>query len=159
MQGGGAIVIPIRDGFLDKLHLTSTTTEASCSTIDSSRDVTTTANIPDNKMYVPLTSSSSSSSPSSSSVFSLPSLCYMTADPQDMMTRNCMSIAKVLKIDLVCPIKRYEKIPRRGSSLCFYESVLEQTIYTSEGNIHRTSDRAYKISTFCIIRNNLHLPV
>ncbi len=68
-------------------------------------DVTTTANIPDNKMYVPLTSSSSSSS---SSVFSLPSLCYMTADPQDMMTRNCMSIAKVLKIDLVCPIKRYE---------------------------------------------------
>ena len=76
-------------------------------------DVTTTANIPDNKMYVPLTSSSSSSS----SVFSLPSLCYMTADPQDMMTRNCTSITKVLKIDLVCPIKRYEKIPRRGLSL------------------------------------------
>ncbi len=45
------------------------------------------------------------------------------------MTRNCMSIAKVLKIDLVCPIKRYKKIPRRGSILCFYESVLEQTIY------------------------------
>ena len=89
-------------------------------------DVTTTANIPDNKMYVPLTSSSSS-------VFSLPSLCYMTADPQDMMTRNCMSIAKVLKIDLVCPIKRYEKIPRRGSSLCFYESVLGQAIYSQRG--------------------------
>ncbi len=35
----------------------------------------TTANVPDNKMYVPLTSSSSFS------VFSLPSLCYMIADP------------------------------------------------------------------------------
>ena len=34
----------------------------------------TTANVPDNKMYVPLTSSSSS-------VFSLPSLHYMAADP------------------------------------------------------------------------------
>jgi hypothetical protein len=37
-------------------------------------DVTTTANVPDNKMYVPLTSSSSS-------VFSLPYVLYMIADP------------------------------------------------------------------------------
>ena len=52
----------------------SNSNRRSCSTIDS-RDVTTTANVPDNKMYVPLTSSSSSM------VFSLPSLHYMVADP------------------------------------------------------------------------------
>ena len=53
----------------------------------------TTANVPNNKMYIPLTSSSL--------VFSLSSLRYMVADPgyddkelQDMMTKNCTSIAK-----------------------------------------------------------------
>jgi hypothetical protein len=38
-------------------------------------DVTTTANVQDNKMYVPLTSSSSSF------IFSLPTLSYMMTDP------------------------------------------------------------------------------
>src|SRR5665648_940049 len=52
-----------------KLHLTSTTGEL---VVPLTADVTT-ANVPDNKMYVPLTASSL--------VFSLPSLRYMTADP------------------------------------------------------------------------------
>jgi hypothetical protein len=39
-------------------------------------DVTTTANVHDNQMYVPLMSSSSSSS-----VFSSQLVCYMVADP------------------------------------------------------------------------------
>jgi hypothetical protein len=45
-----------------------------CSTIDS-RDVTTTTNVPGNKMYVPLIS------PSPSLTFSLLTLRYMVADP------------------------------------------------------------------------------
>jgi hypothetical protein len=52
-----------------KLHLTCTTGEI---VVPLTADVTT-ANIPDNKMYVTLTYSSS--------VFALPSLRYMTADP------------------------------------------------------------------------------
>ena len=58
-----------------KLHLTSTT---GALVVPLTADVTT-ANAQDNQMYIPLTSSSSSSS--SSSVFSLPSLRYMAADP------------------------------------------------------------------------------
>jgi hypothetical protein len=58
-----------------KLHLTCTTGEIVVPL--TAADVTTTANVPDNKMYVPLTSSSSSSS----SVFSLPYVLYMIADP------------------------------------------------------------------------------
>lgn len=53
-----------------KLHLTSTTGDL---VVPLTADITT-ANIPDNKMYVSLT-------PSSSLVFSLPSLRYMAADP------------------------------------------------------------------------------
>jgi hypothetical protein len=58
-----------------KLHLTSTTAEDLV--LPLTADVTTTANIPDNKMYIPLTSSYSSS------VFSLLAVLYMTAaDPR-----------------------------------------------------------------------------
>src|SRR6478735_11576530 len=57
-----------------KLHLTSTT---GALVVPLTADVTT-ANVQDNHVYIPLTSSSSSSS---SSVFSLPSLRYMAADP------------------------------------------------------------------------------
>ncbi len=64
-----------------KLHLTCTTGEI---ILPLTADVTT-ANVPDNKIYVSLTShlysSSSSSSYSSSSVFSLSSTLYMVADP------------------------------------------------------------------------------
>jgi len=77
----GAIVIP-RDGFSDKLHLTSTTGKI---IVPLTADVTT-ANVQDNKMYVSLTSSSS--------IFSLSSLRYMMADPGDMMLRYCTSIVK-----------------------------------------------------------------
>ncbi len=35
---------------------------------------------------------------------------------------------KVLGIDLVCPIKRYEKIPRRGSTHAFINQASGQTI-------------------------------
>ncbi len=47
-----------------------------------------------------------------------------------MTIRNCMSIAKVLKIDLVCPVKRYENTPKKRLELvCFYQSVWGQAIY------------------------------
>ena len=52
-----------------KLHLTSTTGKI---VVPLTADVTT-ANVPDNKMYVSLTSTSS--------VFSLSSVLYMVADP------------------------------------------------------------------------------
>ena len=61
---GGAIVIPKGWVFGYKLHLTCTTTTASGGGGEqlvvplTAADVTT-ANVPDNKMYVPLTSSSS----------------------------------------------------------------------------------------------------
>ncbi len=66
-----------------KLHLTSTTGEI---VVPLTADVTT-ANVPDNKMYVPLTSSSSSSA------FSLPYVLYMIAI-QVMTIRTCTSIAR-----------------------------------------------------------------
>jgi hypothetical protein len=61
-------------------------------------DVNTTANIPDNKMYVTLTS------PPSSSVFSLPSALYMIADPGYYDKRLYEYNKKTLRMDLVCPL-------------------------------------------------------
>ncbi|MER5174460.1 MAG: transposase, partial [Candidatus Nitrosocosmicus sp.] len=59
-----------------KLHLTSTTTaDVGKIVVPLTADVTT-ANIPDNQMCVPLTSSSSSSS-----VFFLSSVLYIAGDP------------------------------------------------------------------------------
>jgi hypothetical protein len=72
MQSGDT-VIP-HDGFLDELHLASTTTGALA--VPLIADVTL-LNVPGNKMYVTLTSSSNFSNPS---VFSLPSLHYIIAD-------------------------------------------------------------------------------
>jgi hypothetical protein len=86
----------------------------------------TTANIPDNRMYVSLTS------PSSSSVFSLPSALYMVAD-QDYDDKNLYEYSKkVLGIDLVCPVERYENTPtkERLELVCFYQSTLGQAIYS-----------------------------
>ena len=61
-----------------KLHLTCTTaTDVGEIVVPLTAADVTTANVPDNKMYIPLTSSSSSSS----SVFSLPYVLYMIADP------------------------------------------------------------------------------
>jgi hypothetical protein len=46
-----------------------------------------------------------------------------------MMTRNCMDIAKVLGINLVCPVERYKSNPKERLELvCFYESEMGQAI-------------------------------
>ena len=84
-----------------KLHLTSSTATTAGKEIIvplTAEDVTTTANVPDNKMYIPLTSSSSSS------VFSLPLVCYMVADP-GYDAKKLYEYSKGLGMDLVCPLK------------------------------------------------------
>jgi hypothetical protein len=84
----------------------------------------TTANVPDKRMYIPLTSSSSS-------VFGLPSALYMVADPGYDDKKLYEYSKKVLGIDLICPVKRYESTPKKRLELvCFYQSVLGQTIYS-----------------------------
>jgi hypothetical protein len=74
-----------------KIHLTCTKGEI---VIPLTVDVTTT-NDPDNRMYIPLTSSS---------VFSLPYLLYMIADPGYDNKKLYGYIKKTLKIDMVCPV-------------------------------------------------------
>ena len=87
-------------------------------------DVTTT-NVPDNRMYIPLTSSSSSS------VFSLPYLLYMIADPGYDDKKLYGYSKKALRVDLVCPLERYENTSKKRLELvCFYQSVLGQAIYS-----------------------------
>ncbi len=107
-----------------KLHLTSTTGEI---VVPLTADVTT-ANVPDNKMYVPLTSSSSSA-------FSLPYVLYMIADPGYDDKNLYKYSKKVLGIDLVCPVvERYESTPKKRLEIvCFYQSVLGQAIYNQRG--------------------------
>ncbi len=108
-----------------KLHLTSTTAIEDL-VVPLTVDVTTTANIPDNKMYIPLTSSSTSSS-----VFSLPSLRYMTADPGYDDKKLYEYSKKTLGIGLVCPVERYESTSRKRLELVwFYQSVWGQAIYS-----------------------------
>ncbi len=78
-------------------------------------------------MYVPLTSSSSSSS----LVFSLPSVLYMIANPGYDDKNLYKYSKKVLGIDLVCPVERYESNPKERLELvCFYQSILGQAIYS-----------------------------
>ncbi len=104
-----------------KLHLTCTTAIGeSCMTIDSRHY--TTANVPDNKMYVPLTSSSS--------VFSLPSVLYTIADPGYDAKRLYEHSKNTLEIDLICPVvERYEStFKKRLELVCFYESEIGQSI-------------------------------
>ena len=105
-----------------KLHLTSTTGDL---IVPLTADVTT-ANVPDNQMYVSLTSHLYSSS----SVFSLSSTLYMVADPGYDDKKLYEYSKKVLGIDLVCPIERYESTSKKRLDLvCFYQSILGQTIY------------------------------
>ena len=110
-----------------KLHLTSTT----CDLIVPLTAHITTANIPDNKMYIPLTSASASASASASSAFSLPYVLYMIADP-GYDDKNLYEYSKkVLGIDLVCPVERYKSTSKERLELvCFYESELGQAIYS-----------------------------
>jgi hypothetical protein len=50
------------------------------------------------------------------------------------MIKNCTSIAKVLGIDLVCPVERCKNTSKkRLEFVCFYESVLGQSIYNQRG--------------------------
>jgi hypothetical protein len=103
-----------------KLHITSTT---GALVVPLSVDVTT-ANVPDNKMYVPLTSSSSS-------IFSLSYVLYMIADPGYDDKKLYEYGKKVLGIDLVCPVERYESTSKKRLELvCFYHSALGQAIYS-----------------------------
>ena len=75
-------------------------------------------------MYVPLTSSSSS-------VFSLPFVLYMAADPGYDDKKLYEYSKRVLGIDLVCPVKRYKSTSKKRLELvCFYQSVLGQAIYS-----------------------------
>ena len=120
MQGGGAIAIPKGWVFGYKLHLTCTTGDLA---VPLTADVTT-ANIPDNKMFIPLTSTSS--------VFSLPYVLYMIADPGYDAKNLYKYSKKILGIDLVCPVKRYKNTPKERLELvCFYELVLGQATSTA----------------------------
>ena len=108
-----------------KLHLTSTTGHL---TVPLTADVTT-ANVQDNQMYVPLTSSSSSSP--SSSVFSLPSVLHMAADPGYDDRKLYEYSKRILGMDMVCPVERYKSTSKKRLELvCFYESALGQAIYS-----------------------------
>jgi hypothetical protein len=107
-----------------KLHLTSTTGDL---VVPLTADVTT-ANVQDNQMYVPLTSSHSLFP---FSVFSLPYVLYMIADPGYDDKNLYKYSKKVLGIDLICPVKRYESTSKKKLELvCFYQSALGQAIYS-----------------------------
>ena len=106
-----------------KLHLTST---AGNLVVPLTADVTT-ANVPDNRMYIPLTSSPFSA-------FSLPYVLYMIADPGYDDKNLYKYSKKVLGIDLVCPVERYKSTSKERLELvCFYQSGLGQSIYSQRG--------------------------
>ena len=108
-----------------KLHITSTTAAAGDLTVPLTADVTT-ANVQDNQMCVTLTSSSS--------VFSLPSLRHMAADPGYDDRKLYEYSRKALGMDLVCPVERYKNTSKKRLELvCFYQSTLGQSIYNQRG--------------------------
>ena len=97
-------------------------------------------------MYIPLTSSSSSAS-SSSSVFSLPSLRHMAADPGYDDRKLYEYSRKALGMDLVCPVERYKNTPKRGLSLCAFINLdWDSPSATREGDIYRAIDRTHQVS-------------
>ncbi len=101
-----------------KLHLTCTTGDL----IVPLTAVVTTANVSDNQMYVPLTSSLT---------FSLPYVLYTVADPGYDDKKLYGYSKKVLGIDLVCPVERYKSTSKKRLEIvCFYQSVLGQAIYS-----------------------------
>ena len=86
----------------------------------------TTANVQDNQMYVTLTSYSS--------VFALPSVLHMAADPGYDDRKLYEYSRKALGIDLVCPVERYKNTPKyRLDIVCFYQSTSGQSIYNQRG--------------------------
>ncbi len=110
-----------------KLHLTSstaTTTAGKEIIVPLTADVTT-ANVPDNKMYIPLTSYHSPFS-----VFSLPLVCYMVAD-HGYDAKKLYEYSKGLGIDLVCPSRKIQSTSKKRLEIvCFYESEIGQSIYS-----------------------------
>ncbi len=117
---GGVIAIP-KDGSLDINYIYHVQQASLWSLLTA--DVTT-ANVPDNKMYIPLTSSPFS-------VFSLPYVLYIMTDPGYDDNNLYKYSKKVLGIDLVCPVERYKSYSKeRLENVCFYQSVLGQAIYS-----------------------------
>jgi hypothetical protein len=102
-----------------KLHLICTTGKI---IVPLTADVTT-ANLPDNKMYAPLTSSSL--------VFSLSSVLHRVADLRYDAKKPYEYSKKTLWIYLVCPVERYKSTSKKRLELvCFYESEIGQAIYS-----------------------------
>jgi hypothetical protein len=109
-----------------------------CSTIDS-KDVTTIANVPDNKMCVPVSSSSS--------VFSLPYVLYMIADPGHDDKNLYKYSKRVLEIDRVCPLLKDMKSSNERLELMLLSLGIGTGDLQPEKDIHRTViDRAHKTS-------------
>ncbi len=75
-------------------------------------------------MCVPLTYSSR--------VFSLPSLCYIISDHAGYDDKELYEYSKkTFGIDMVCHVERCESTSKKRLELvCFYQSVLGQTIYS-----------------------------
>ena len=107
-----------------KLHLTSTAGEF---VVPLTADDVTTANVPDNRMYVALT-------PSPFSAFSLPYVLCMIAGPGYDDKNLYKHSKKVLGIDLVCPVERYESTSKERLELvCFYQPGLGQSTCSQRG--------------------------
>jgi hypothetical protein len=107
-----------------KLHMISSTG----STIVPLAADFTTANMQDNQMYNPMTSSSSSSSFSTTTIPE--EICYMIGD-SGYDDHKLYELSTNRGYALVCPVQRYEHTPAdRLELIQFYESELGQAIYS-----------------------------
>ena len=71
----------------------------------------------------------------------------MAADPGYDDRKLYEYSKKILGMDLVCPVERYESTSKKRLELvCFYKSTVGQSIYNQKRNIYRAVDRAYQIS-------------
>jgi Transposase DDE domain len=85
----------------------------------------TTANIPDNQLYNPMTSSSSTTTTTISE-----EICYMIGD-SGYDDHKLYELSTDRGYALVCPVQRYEHTPAdRLELIHFYESELGQAIYS-----------------------------
>ena len=104
-----------------KLHLISATTGDLLAPL--AADITT-ANLADNKMYVPLTSSS---------VFSLPFVLYTVADPGYDDKKLYEYDKKTLGIDLVCKVEGYKNTPKDRLEIMLLSIGIGTGIYDQRG--------------------------
>ncbi len=122
-----------------KLHLISSTVGASVVIIPLSADFTT-ANIADNQLYKTLTSSLPS-------LTTIKKISYMTAGPGYDNDQNLYNLSMDLGFQLVCPVRRYKNTPSDRQDLVdFYESSLEQVIYSKRSTSIEPLIETYKIS-------------